>query len=167
MVFFAAAEGDLFELIRLHASGLSITSIDYDGRTPLHLAASNGHAKIVKYLIVQACKSPELTPIWVMTDRYGNTPLDDSIREGHTNCQEVLETVDYVKMEGSHSIGSRNRRISGFSLDHSSPRGGPKASDLGTVDEDQAENQSVGDDAKSETRRTRINFSGSRSMKLK
>jgi len=64
-ILFAAAEGALFELIRLYSSGVSFIAGDYDGRTPLHLAASNGHSKIVKYLIVQAAKLTEIeVPIW-------------------------------------------------------------------------------------------------------
>lgn len=59
-ILFASAEGDLFEVIRLYASGNCISAADYDGRTPLHLAASNGHSKIVKYLIVQAMKIQDL-----------------------------------------------------------------------------------------------------------
>jgi len=85
-ILFASAEGDLFEVIRLYASGNSISAADYDGRTPLHLAASNGHCKIVKYLIVQSAKIPDLeTPVWEAVDRFGNMPVDDSIREGHTH----------------------------------------------------------------------------------
>jgi len=86
-ILFAASEGDLFEVIRLYASGNSISAADYDGRTPLHLAASNGHSKVVKYLIVQSTKLTDIeTPIWEAVDRFGNMAVDDAIREGHTTC---------------------------------------------------------------------------------
>jgi len=118
MVLFASAENDLFELIRLHASGIDIHHGDYDGRTPLHLAASNGHSKIVKYLLVQCTKRPEaFNPIWLATDRYGNTPSDDAIREGHTVCQELLETAAALN-EDMNSVGSGRRR-SNFSIEKS------------------------------------------------
>lgn len=55
-VLFAAADGHLNELIRINASGGGLTTGDYDGRTALHLAASNGHSKVVKYLLAQALK---------------------------------------------------------------------------------------------------------------
>lgn len=50
---------------------------DYDGRTALHLAASEGHYDIVKYLLeMDYFKNAD------MKDRFGNTPFDDAI----SNC---------------------------------------------------------------------------------
>jgi len=43
-------------------------------------------------------------------------PVNDAIREGHTLCQEILETVEYVQHESSSVIGVR-RMNSGFTLD--------------------------------------------------
>ena len=48
---------------------------DYDLRTPLHLAASNGHFKTVRYLVEKCgvevnCK-----------DRWGSTPLNDAAKQ--------------------------------------------------------------------------------------
>jgi ankyrin repeat protein len=53
-------------------------------RTPLHLAASNGHLDIVQMLIR---KGVEINPV----DRVGGTPLADAIREGH------LDTVNFLR----------------------------------------------------------------------
>ena len=47
----AAANGDLNEIKRLHANGAALSDADYDGRTPLHLAASEGRSHIVKYFL--------------------------------------------------------------------------------------------------------------------
>ena len=63
-------------------------SSDYDRRTALHLAASNGHEHIVKYLLsishdAQANKEK--------LDRFGNTPLADAVREGHKQCAALLK----------------------------------------------------------------------------
>lgn len=114
-VLFAAADGHLNELIRINASGHSLTTGDYDGRTALHLAASNGHSKIVKYLISQAEKlNEESRAIWLAEDRYGNRPIDDAMREGHTLCQELLENA--AILNESASLGSY-RKSSGFTLE--------------------------------------------------
>eukprot|EP00494_Astrolonche_serrata_P024155 UN24413 len=53
-ILFAAAHGDLNELMRLQAQGADIFAADYDYRTGLHLAASEGHLHIVKLFIMYA-----------------------------------------------------------------------------------------------------------------
>ena len=58
---------------------------DYDQRSPIHLAASNGHLAIVKYLFAHGVKN--VNPL----DRFNNTPLDDSIREGHEEISNYLK----------------------------------------------------------------------------
>jgi len=47
---------------------------DYDKRTPLHLAASEGHVDIVKFLVETV--GVDVNPM----DRFNYTPLDDAIR---------------------------------------------------------------------------------------
>ena len=50
-LLFAAAEGDIDELVRLNVSGADLHASDYDGRTALHLAASCGNADAVRYIL--------------------------------------------------------------------------------------------------------------------
>ena len=58
---------------------------DYDKRTPLHLACSEGKIEIVKYLVdIVKCQID-------IKDRWNNTPLDDSIREKHIDIKYYLE----------------------------------------------------------------------------
>ena len=66
------------------AAGLEINSADYDGRTALHLAASEGHLEAVKYLLIHG-------HLINMRDRWNATPLDEAMRENRT------EVVDYLK----------------------------------------------------------------------
>jgi glutaminase len=47
----AASQGDLDEVRALIASGVDPNTSDYDGRTALHLAASEGHRDVVAYLL--------------------------------------------------------------------------------------------------------------------
>ncbi|NNU17611.1 glutaminase A [Parvularcula sp. ZS-1/3] len=80
----AAARGDIGEIRRLIASHIDPCTADYDGRTALHLAASEGEEKAVRYLLT-ICK--DIRPL----DRWGNSPLDDARREGHAGTEAILE----------------------------------------------------------------------------
>lgn len=69
----AAAEGNVAHLQRLLAQGVDLNIGDYDHRTALHVAASEGHLTTVEFLIANGAKVNKL-------DRFGNTPLTDAVR---------------------------------------------------------------------------------------
>lgn len=50
-LLFAAAAGDLKEIKRRYLSGVDMNTVDYDGRTVLHVAASQGQYAIVDFLV--------------------------------------------------------------------------------------------------------------------
>merc|ERR1740121_2874221 len=88
----AAFYGDVQHLKTLiNDYKIKVDEGDYDKRTAIHLAASAGHLEVVKALV------EELNANHSPTDRWGNTPLDDAIRERH---QPVIA---YLRDSGASS----------------------------------------------------------------
>ena len=90
-ILFAASKGDLHFLVREVARGEDILVGDYDLRTALHLAASNGHENVVSYLITQAKSTDNPISKLQAKDRFGHTAYDDAIREKHNACVALLK----------------------------------------------------------------------------
>lgn len=83
----AANDADVDKLRSLIASGVSVNSADYDRRTALHVACSEGHENIVKFLLNQPGINPE--PI----DRFRCTPLDEAIINKRNNIVHLFKVV--------------------------------------------------------------------------
>jgi ankyrin repeat protein len=82
----AAAQGDLDIIRTLVENGVDTAIGDYDGRTALHLAASQGEVSVLNYLLE---KEPPLDVNCV--DRVGGTPLEDAMRHGQNVAGMMLE----------------------------------------------------------------------------
>ena len=80
----AAAAGDVEWLRRAADAGADLAAGDYDKRTAMHLAASEGRIETLLFLIVEA--GVEVSPV----DRWGGTPLDDAIRTRHEEAVSFL-----------------------------------------------------------------------------
>ncbi|RIA95047.1 asparaginase-domain-containing protein [Glomus cerebriforme] len=62
---------------------LMLNCMDYDGRTPLHIACTGGHHRIVKFLLQNGASVH-------MRDRFGHTPLYEAARNKHKHVIHTL-----------------------------------------------------------------------------
>ncbi|KAF2545542.1 hypothetical protein F2Q70_00024098 [Brassica cretica] len=79
----AAFYGDLYQLKSLIRAGADPNKTDYDGRSPLHLAASRGYEDITLYLIQESVDVN-------IKDKLGNTPLLEAIKNGNDRVATLL-----------------------------------------------------------------------------
>ncbi|OVA13884.1 Cyclic nucleotide-binding domain [Macleaya cordata] len=79
----AAYHGDLYHLKRLIRAGADPNKTDYDGRSPLHLAASEGYEHIACFLIQEGVNVK-------ISDKFGHTPLFEAIKKGHDRVASLL-----------------------------------------------------------------------------
>jgi serine/threonine protein kinase len=91
----AAAQGDLVEMKSLLKTSTHVNFRDYDRRTALHVAASEGHLVVVKFLVENGAKMHR-------SDRWGGSPLDDAHRHQQT------DVVTYLRAHGA-TTGSLNQ----------------------------------------------------------
>ncbi|XP_067847820.1 60 kDa lysophospholipase isoform X2 [Heptranchias perlo] len=85
----AAKTGDISALEAIQDMGGNLCSDDYDGRTPLHVAACEGHLPVVQYLLGHGATV-------YAKDRYGDTPLKNAVRFRHT------EVIKLLRQTGAH-----------------------------------------------------------------
>jgi ankyrin repeat protein len=85
-LYYAAYHDDVLLMQTLHILGWKVNAYDYDGRTALGIAASEGHIDSVKYLISHGANPAH-------KDVRNNDALGDARREGRTEVIEYLEKV--------------------------------------------------------------------------
>tara|TARA_B100001142_G_C14250743_1_gene623103 strand:- start:485 stop:1294 length:810 start_codon:yes stop_codon:yes gene_type:complete len=86
----AASNGDINSVRAIYAKGFDLNSSDYDGRTALHLAASEGEYEIVEFLLTNGVNK-------IPKDRWDNKPIDDAIREkSNTTLLLLMDNYDKI-----------------------------------------------------------------------
>ncbi|KAL6993266.1 hypothetical protein U1Q18_011381 [Sarracenia purpurea var. burkii] len=79
----AAYHGDLHQLKGLIRGGADPNKTDYDGRSPLHLAASRGYEDVTLFLLQAGVEINN-------SDKFGNTPLFEALKNGHDRVASIL-----------------------------------------------------------------------------
>eukprot|EP01098_Paradermamoeba_levis_P006148 TRINITY_DN2552_c0_g1_i1.p1 TRINITY_DN2552_c0_g1~~TRINITY_DN2552_c0_g1_i1.p1 ORF type:complete len:319 (-),score=83.59 TRINITY_DN2552_c0_g1_i1:36-992(-) len=80
----AAGTNNVQRVTELLNKGVDPNVGDYDCRTALHIASSEGHLEIVKQLLAKGANPNS-------QDRWGGTPLTDAVRYQHTEVSELLK----------------------------------------------------------------------------
>ena len=88
-LLFAACENDINTLQTMIMKDIDLDISDYDKRTALHVAASEGHLEAVKYLVENGANTKVL-------DRFKNTPLEDAKRGKHKDVIIYLSQLDQL-----------------------------------------------------------------------
>ncbi|XP_069385246.1 glutaminase liver isoform, mitochondrial-like [Paralichthys olivaceus] len=70
-VLLAAFKGDVQSLRRYFLSGVDVNAVDYDERSALHVAATEGHTEVIRFLLKNTGANPALK------DRWGRSPLHE------------------------------------------------------------------------------------------
>ncbi|KAM8921190.1 60 kDa lysophospholipase isoform 2-T2 [Pelodytes ibericus] len=85
----AAKTGDINALEAIRDMGGNLSSEDYDGRTPLHVASCEGHYTVVQYLLKHGATV-------YAKDRYGDTPLMNALKF------RQVEVIKLLRQTGAH-----------------------------------------------------------------
>ncbi|CAI5514489.1 unnamed protein product, partial [Closterium sp. Naga37s-1] len=93
---YAAKLGDMLECFRLAAGGFDVAAADYDGRTPMHLAAVTGQDKVVQFLLAHGAQVNAKDAFW-------RTPLQEAVAAGHWSTAEILRSVPSLPLTCWHS----------------------------------------------------------------
>lgn len=96
-LLFLSSKGDEEGIAALVAEGADVNIADFDDRTALHVAACEGHAKVVEFLLNQGANVNA-------RDRWGSTPLSDAKHYGSKDVCKILEMAGAKLPESSKKV---------------------------------------------------------------
>ncbi|GJP30919.1 hypothetical protein CLOM_g7317 [Closterium sp. NIES-68] len=84
----AAASGRVDQLLDLLSDTPSLAQChDYNGRTPLHVAAAHGHVNCINVILLR--NGVDVNAL----DRGGSTPLLEAVKNGHSKAAQALQAA--------------------------------------------------------------------------
>eukprot|EP00871_Galdieria_phlegrea_P001109 jgi/Galph1/199/GphlegSOOS_G4900.1 len=111
----AVARGDTMQAQKLLEKGAPITYFDYDRRTPLHVAASEGNVEVAKLLVERGASTEA-------RDRWGSTPVLEALVAGHKNLAKMLRNASRTRSWMTLSNPSSARSQGSLSPNYWTPR---------------------------------------------
>lgn len=105
----AASKGDERTLLRLHEEQYDLGIGDYDLRTPMHLAAAEGHADVVEFLLKIGVEP--------RPDRWGGYPVSDAKEACHHNVVEIFADGS-AELDGPFHLVENESGPTDHSVDH-------------------------------------------------
>ncbi|MCO5592412.1 hypothetical protein L7F22_046415 [Adiantum nelumboides] len=96
-LLFQASKGDEDGIKALINDGADVNIADFDDRTALHVAACEGHTRVVNLLLKKGANANA-------RDRWGSTPLSDAKHYGNKEVVEILEKAGAKLPESSKKV---------------------------------------------------------------
>ena len=100
---YGCMENDANTIKRMIMSGVDVNLMDYDRRTGLHIAASEGFEEIIELLVKHGADAS-------IKDRWNSTPIDDAIRLNKIKIADILTESLKAKKSRTNSDTEVNQK---------------------------------------------------------
>lgn len=115
MLHFCAV-GDVNAVRNALTGGADVSYVDYDKRSALHVACSEGHAEVAEVLLLNGAPPDAV-------DRKKRTPVDDAITNGHRDVLRILKRYGAKIPRHKHETDGYHLHCLGVELIEESAKG--------------------------------------------